>query len=780
VAANDPVNFDETGAKRIVRGIRKIESFAPQSRGGHRQGPRVAPASNEQIVKVTSTSADSESTYPGELYVKDTAGTLTKVSDVRFMEVNGMVPALNMLYVAKLTRVNKSGVPVFEAHSTTATGVIVRKNSGANVGTRPRLNLIEGSNITLTVADDSGDNEVDVTVAASGATGYGTVQEEGADLTQRAKLNFIGAAVTAADDAGNTRTNVTLSQSPAGSTSVVGTTRTLTAGTGLSGGGDLSADRAFGLTAPVVIANGGTNSTTALNNNRLMQSSGGAIVEAEAMTDGEVFIGFTGATPVSNTITAGTNMTVTNAPGSITLTAAGTTFSLSSANVTLSTNQDDYSVAAVGVLKVNCTADFNLSGIANGAANRLLFLENRTGSTNVITVLHDSASSAAANRVLSHTGTDFPVRPGQVTPLLYNATDSRWYVVDATAYSKIRVNGGASLPMRRTINFVNSDFSGADNVLGDTTDITLGTLQIGRGGTGQTTKTDAFDALSPLTTKGDLIAHDGTDNSREPVGSNTQILLADSAKTNGIDWAWINDLTEDTSPSTANDFVITYDASAATHKKVKLTNLAGGGGMGGKDISYWRNVGTGGGAGERWYTAGIVALDCAAQQHLADTLQAYPFIETRGGTLDRLGIRITSAGSAGQNARFGIYDSVSDTNLYPGSKLVEGAEVATDSTGAKKETISYALTAGKLYWLVSTVENVAVLAEWTSFTTGQSGLPNILGYDSSLSPSIGYPIGYSATRTYDGTLPSTFPAGAAFEFATSTSERPAVFVRYSA
>lgn len=40
---------------------------------------------------------------------------------------------------------------------------------GSLVGTRGRLNLIEGSGITLTVADDPGNEEVDVTVAASGA-----------------------------------------------------------------------------------------------------------------------------------------------------------------------------------------------------------------------------------------------------------------------------------------------------------------------------------------------------------------------------------------------------------------------------------------------------------------------------------------------------------------------------------------------------------------------------------------------------------------------------------
>lgn len=49
-------------------------------------------------------------------------------------------------------------------------GVVVRKNSGADVGTRPRINFIEGSNVTLTVADDAGDGEVDVTIAASGGS----------------------------------------------------------------------------------------------------------------------------------------------------------------------------------------------------------------------------------------------------------------------------------------------------------------------------------------------------------------------------------------------------------------------------------------------------------------------------------------------------------------------------------------------------------------------------------------------------------------------------------
>ncbi|MFA6317804.1 MAG: hypothetical protein WC943_10330, partial [Elusimicrobiota bacterium] len=40
--------------------------------------------------------------------------------------------------------------------------------------------------------------------------GYSTIQEESAGLTQRTSLNFIGAGITATDNAGNTRTDITL------------------------------------------------------------------------------------------------------------------------------------------------------------------------------------------------------------------------------------------------------------------------------------------------------------------------------------------------------------------------------------------------------------------------------------------------------------------------------------------------------------------------------------------------------------------------------------------
>ncbi len=48
---------------------------------------------------------------------------------------------------------------------------IAVEKAGVAVGTRRTLNFIEGANVTLTMADDAGNEEVDITIAASGGGG---------------------------------------------------------------------------------------------------------------------------------------------------------------------------------------------------------------------------------------------------------------------------------------------------------------------------------------------------------------------------------------------------------------------------------------------------------------------------------------------------------------------------------------------------------------------------------------------------------------------------------
>jgi hypothetical protein len=61
-------------------------------------------------------------------------------------------------------------------------------------------------------------------------------------------------------------------------------------------------------------------------------------------------------------------------------------------------------------------------------------------------------------------------------------------------------------------------------------------LAVSRGGTGQSTTTAAMDALSPLTTKGDILTRDLSNNIRVGVGSADQILVANSLLTPGLQW----------------------------------------------------------------------------------------------------------------------------------------------------------------------------------------------------------------------------------------------------
>jgi len=67
--------------------------------------------------------------------------------------------------------------------------------------------LQAGTNITLNYDDTANTLTISATAGAGGIT---TVQEEGSNLTNRSTINFIGGGITAADNAGGGRTDVTL------------------------------------------------------------------------------------------------------------------------------------------------------------------------------------------------------------------------------------------------------------------------------------------------------------------------------------------------------------------------------------------------------------------------------------------------------------------------------------------------------------------------------------------------------------------------------------------
>ena len=94
-----------------------------------------------------------------------------------------------------------------------ATARISVSKAGSVVGARRRLNLIEGSNVTLTVADDSGSEEVDITIAASVTGATIAIQRNDVSIGSRGILNFIqgtGTTLTVADDSAGGEVDITI------------------------------------------------------------------------------------------------------------------------------------------------------------------------------------------------------------------------------------------------------------------------------------------------------------------------------------------------------------------------------------------------------------------------------------------------------------------------------------------------------------------------------------------------------------------------------------------
>ncbi len=143
--------------------------------------------------------------------------------------------------------------------------------------------------------------------------------------------------------------------------------------------------------------------------------------------------------------------------------------------------------SAKSIIRLTGSTVTSIQGISAGVTGQRIAIYN--ASSAVVTLEHQNGTATAANRIKAYSGASLALPAGDAVELVYDATQSRWVQVSAPV-------------------------SGVGLLLG-----------IAQGGTGATTKAGAFDALSPMTTSGDIIygGASGT-GTRLAKGSNGDVL----------------------------------------------------------------------------------------------------------------------------------------------------------------------------------------------------------------------------------------------------------------
>lgn len=165
------------------------------------------------------------------------------------------------------------------------------------------------------------------------------------------------------------------------------------------------------------------------------------------------------------------------------------------------------------------TLAISYSGTALPVAN------GGSGATTAQSAINTFAGAVTSGSYLRGNGTNVVMSTIQATdvPTLNQNTTGTAANITATSNSTLTTLSSLSLP--------GSQVSG--NISGNAANVT-GTVAIANGGTGQTTASAAFNALSPITSTGDLILGNGTNSAtRLAIGASTYVLTS-----NGTTASW--------------------------------------------------------------------------------------------------------------------------------------------------------------------------------------------------------------------------------------------------
>lgn len=93
----------------------------------------------------------------------------------------------------------------------------------------------------------------------------------------------------------------------------------------------------------------------------------------------------------------------------------------------ITADQNDYNLGTGTFFRLVSNASRNITGLANGADGRMVYLVN-VGANNIV-LQNQNAGSTDANKIITGTGADVTLAADNAATLIYDAASQRWRVL---------------------------------------------------------------------------------------------------------------------------------------------------------------------------------------------------------------------------------------------------------------------------------------------------------------------------------------------------------------
>lgn len=551
-------------------------------------------------------------------------------------------------------------------------GQVLRANSAQSTG-------LEWD--TLTAADVGADPAGSAAAAAAASQPLATINAKGDlyagtanDTTTRQPVGSNGQVLRANSGQATGLEWDTLDAADVGA---VPTSRIVAAGTGLSGGGDLSADRSFDVDY-------GTTAGTATEGNDSRVT--GAQQRSTLTAKGDLY---------AATASAVTTRQPVGSDGQVLRADSGQSTGLTWDTLDAADVGADPAGSAAAAQAASQPLDADLTAIAGLTPANDDIIQRKAG--------------AWTNRTVAQYKTDLAYTAAQVGAIANALVDAKGDIVTATANDT---------PARLAV--------GSDGqVLSANSATSTGLEWVAAGGGGI--------PATILDAKGDIIAASAADTAaRLAVGSDNQVLRAASGQSTGLQWATLTasdvGAIASTLPDAKGDIITATAAdtparlAVGTNGQILTADSAQSSGLSWvfeRSIAIFpRSTG--------FSPVGGIPYIRSSKAVTINAMYLLPFAILADATLTQIAFEVSGA-VATALARTGIYAASASTLLPTGSPIVDNGTIDASTTGTKTVSLSQALTAG-VYWLAfvgqtaaPTVRHMAGVSPFVANATFPSG-----------------------------------------------------------